>query len=176
MMDLADRRRRGRLFVELEEGLLDRQAELLLDHAPDVGERNRPDIVLELLELDHDVGRADVRTSREQLAELDEGRPELVQHLPQPAPAVRVGVSAAVATDPREKVSQSVALEEVAEAMLDRDLRDLGEAAHGARGRTGHASSLTRARYAAFRLAAPAAAQLRRPWLPAARAAPSPCG
>src|SRR6266487_3267024 len=88
VMDLADRSRRGRLLVELEEGLLDRQAKLLLNHATDVGERNRRDVVLQLLELDHDVGRDDVRSSREQLTELDEGRPQLVQHLPQPPPAV----------------------------------------------------------------------------------------
>src|SRR6266567_4483499 len=175
-MDLADRGRRGWLLVELEEGLLDRQAELLLNYAPDVGERNRPDVVLQLLELDHDVGRDDVRASREQLAELDEGRPQLVQHLPQPPPAVRGRVGAAVPADPREEVGQPVALEEVAEAVLDRDLRDLGEAADVARGRTGHAISLTRARCWAFRPAAPAAAPQRRPRLPAARAAPSPCG
>src|SRR6266480_1389870 len=173
---LPDRGRRSRLLVELEEGLLDGYAELLRDHAFDVGERDRPHVVLKLLQLEHDVGRNDVGTGREQLAELDEGRAELVEHLPQTAAPIRGRLDATVPADPRDEIGQAVALEEVAESMLDRDLRDLGEAADVARGRTGHAVSLTRARYAASRPAAPAAAPQRRPRLPAARAAPSPCG
>src|SRR6185369_4117166 len=101
----------------------------------DIIERNRPDVVLQLLELDDDVRRDDVGTGREQLPELDEGRAELVQHLPQ-APAAIRGHLGTVAADPGKEVGQSVALEEVAEAVLDRDLRDLGESADVARGRT----------------------------------------
>src|SRR6185369_7408001 len=102
----------------------------------DIFERNRPDVVLQLLELDDDVGRDDVGTGREQLPELDEGRAELVEHLPQAPAAVR-GHLRAVAADPRKEVGQAMALEEVAEAVLDRDLGDLGESADVARGRTG---------------------------------------
>ena len=44
--------------------------------------RDGRDVVLERLELEDDVGRDDVRARREELAELDEGRPELIEHLP----------------------------------------------------------------------------------------------
>ena len=87
-VDLSDRSGRGRPLVEFEEGLLDRQAELFADDALDLRERNRPDVVLELPQLDDDVGRDDVRARREKLAELDEGRAELLQHLTQAAAAV----------------------------------------------------------------------------------------
>src|SRR5262249_4143259 len=46
-MDLADRRRRDRYLVELEEEPLNRLSELLADDALDVGERERADVVLE---------------------------------------------------------------------------------------------------------------------------------
>src|SRR5262249_57528777 len=89
MVDLANRGGSRRLLVELEERLFDRQAELLLNHPADVFEGNRADIVLQPLELDEDVRRDDVRPGREELAELDEGRAKLVQHLPQTPPPAR---------------------------------------------------------------------------------------
>ncbi len=93
-------------------------------------ERERPDVVLEAAELDDDVRRHDVRPSREELAELDEGRPELVEQLAQMAAPLRAPVRVELdARCPREDVRQLVALEEVAEAVPDRDLRDLGEPA-----------------------------------------------
>ena len=55
----------------------------------DHGEVERRDLVLQLDQLLDDVGRHDVRTSAEQLAELDEGRPQLVQHLPDVTAALR---------------------------------------------------------------------------------------
>ena len=55
-------------------------------------ERDRRDVVLELAELDDDVRRHQVGARREQLAELDERRPELVEHLAQPPPAVGDGL------------------------------------------------------------------------------------
>ena len=76
-------------LVELEEEPLDRLAELLADHALDVGERERAHVVLEAAQLGDDVRRDDVGPRREQLAELDERRPELVEHLAQVAPARR---------------------------------------------------------------------------------------
>ena len=87
-MHLADRGGGDRCLVEREKRALDGEAELLLDHLLDVGERHRRDVVLELAQLGDDVERHDVRPGREQLAELDERRPELVEHLAQPAPAV----------------------------------------------------------------------------------------
>ena len=65
------------------------------DDPLDVGERERRDVVLEAAELGDDVRRDDVRARREELPELDERRPELVEHLAQMAPADRVDVSAA---------------------------------------------------------------------------------
>ena len=128
---LADRRSGHRHFLELEERLLDRQTELGLDRPLDVGVRYGPHVVLELLELDEDVRGHDVGARREQLAELDERRPELVEHLAQVASALR-----ALAVPhrrellvPGQEVGQPVALEEVAEPVPDRDLRDLAQAA-----------------------------------------------
>ena len=85
---LADRGRRDRNLVELEERLLDGEPELLLDHLAHLLERERRDVVLELPQLDDDVRRDDVRPRREELPELHEGRAELVEHLAEPPPAV----------------------------------------------------------------------------------------
>ena len=81
-MDLADRGGRHRHRVELAEQPLDRLAEALLDHLLSLLVGERRDVVLEAAELGDDVRRQDVRTHREELAELDEGRAELVEHLP----------------------------------------------------------------------------------------------
>ena len=78
---LADRRGRDRGRIELGEELLDREAEVFADHALDVLVREGTHVVLERLELDQDVRRDDVGPRREQLAELDEGRAELVEQL-----------------------------------------------------------------------------------------------
>ena len=80
-MDLADRGGGHRRRVELDEEALDRLAELFLDHALDVLVRERAHVVLQAAELGDDVRRQDVRTHREQLAELDEGRAQLVEEL-----------------------------------------------------------------------------------------------
>ncbi len=102
---------------KLEKRPLDRQAELLLDDLCDLVERHRGDVVLELAQLLDDVGGHQVGPRREELAELDERRPELVEHLAQPAPAVgELRVTAALA-----------AVERVSEAVPRRDSADLGE-------------------------------------------------
>ena len=80
---LADRRRRDGLAFEVEEEPLDRVAEVLDDHALGLLERERAHVVLEAAQLGDDVGRHDVRPRREQLAELHEGRAELVEQLAQ---------------------------------------------------------------------------------------------
>src|SRR5262249_11240896 len=104
VVDLADRGSGCRSLVELEEGLLDRQAELFADDSLDLSERNWPDVVLELLQLDDDVGWDDVRARGEELAELDEGRAELLEHLAQAPATVRRRVCASVPVDPREEI------------------------------------------------------------------------
>ena len=81
-MDLADRGCGHRHRVELAEQPLDRLAETLLDHLRRLLVRERRYVVLEAAELGDDVRRQDVRPHREELAELDEGRAELVEHLP----------------------------------------------------------------------------------------------
>ncbi len=66
-----------------------RQAEVLLDHRADLSEGKRMDVVLERLQLEDDVRGNDVGPRREELAELDERRAELVEHLAEPLPAWR---------------------------------------------------------------------------------------
>jgi hypothetical protein len=128
---LADRRGRHRLLVELEEKLLERQLQLLADHPLHLRERERLDVVLQGAQLGDDVRRDDVRARREQLPELDERRPELVQHLAQVLATrgrAQLGLERGRPPRPREQVGQLVGLEEVAKAVPDRDLRDLGHA------------------------------------------------
>ena len=117
-MHLADRRRRDRRLVEVEERLLDGEAELLPDDALDLPHRDRRDVVLELSKLPDDVRWHDVRAGREQLPELDERRAELVEHLAQPAPPVAVLLA----------VPRTAAVEEVAEPVPRGDAPDLRDA------------------------------------------------
>ena len=86
---LTDRGGGNRLLVEADERLLDRQAELFLDHDPNLREGERADVVLEAAQLGDDVRRDDIGTRGEQLAELDERRPELVEHLAEVPAALR---------------------------------------------------------------------------------------
>jgi hypothetical protein len=80
----------------------------------------------------------------ERLPELDERRAELVQHLSQVlAPLGRRAVRRH-ARPAREEVGQAVRLEEVTEAVLDRDLCDLGEPSEVPRRRARHGFSVTR--------------------------------
>src|SRR5581483_10542684 len=170
---LADRRSGERLLLELEEEALERQPELGLDRPTRLLERERPDVVLQRAELGDDVGRDDVGPRREQLPELDERRPELVEHFAQMAAprgrAVRIDAVAA-------------ALHDVPEAVADRDLRDLAHPADVALLRTGsHALSVAAppaleanecaARSPARSRAAPRPGPCRRP---AGRAGPYP--
>ena len=131
-MHLADRRGGHRLLLELEEEARDRLVQVLEDDALDVGVRERLDVVLEAAELGDDVGRDDVRARREELAELDERRPELVEHLPQVPPAKRRRLGR----------RRPPAFEHEAEAVAHRDLGDLAEAADARRLGRGHASVL----------------------------------
>ena len=78
---LADRRRRDGHRIEGEEETVDRVAEILFDHALGLLERERAHVVLEAAQLRDDVRRHDVGARREQLPELHERRPELVEQL-----------------------------------------------------------------------------------------------
>ena len=78
-MDLRDRRGRDRLGVEARE---DVPREFLRDHLPDRVERHRRHLVDELPKLVDVRIRQQVGPRREQLAELDVGRPELLECLP----------------------------------------------------------------------------------------------
>ena len=118
-MHLADRCGRQRLLVELEEEPLDRLAELLADHPLDIGERERADVVLEPAQLGDDVRRDDVGPGREQLAELDEGRAELVEHLPQ--------MTAAHGRRSRRGRRGPALVEQEPEPVAHRDLGDLAQ-------------------------------------------------
>ena len=119
-MNLPDRRRSERLVVELGEEPLDRLSEILADRPLDVAVGERAHVVLQAAELGDDVRRHDVRTRREQLAELDERRAELVEHLAQVPAACR----------PLDAGStRPAAVDRVAEPVADRDLRDLAQPA-----------------------------------------------
>ena len=144
-MHLADRRSGDGPWVEFEEELVDGEPKVLVDHVLDVAEREGTDVVLECAELRDDVGRQDVRACRQQLAELDERRAELVEHLPQVLAALRrLPVQLDARPAAREELGQLVLVEPVAEAVADRDLRDLGETAEVSGGRLRHRVSVAR--------------------------------
>ena len=112
----------------------------------DLGERERADVVLELSQLDDDVRRNDVgpawraagRTSRTSGRARRASRAGAGLARTPPLRPARPFVTG-------KEVGQLVAREEVAEAVLDRDLRDLGHPAEVARLRArSHAVSLAR--------------------------------
>ena len=156
-MHLADGGGRDRRRLEVEEQPLERVAQLLFDHALGLLERERPHVVLQPPQLDHDVGRHDVGPGREELPELHERRPELVEHLTQVLAARGRGGTllgrhvgeAILRGAARQEVAQLVRLEEVAEAVAHHDLRDLrqaSDAAGRAHLRKGYAARLPVAR------------------------------
>ena len=123
---LADRRRRDRHRVERREELVDRRPQVLLDHPFDVGVRERPHVVLELAQLRDDLGRDDVGPRREELAELHERRPELVERLPQVTAERRQ-----VLVVDHGRSSKRAPLEHEPEAVPRRHLRDLAQPSDG---------------------------------------------
>ena len=143
-VDLADRRGGQRLLLELEEEPPQRQVEIFLDHPLHVLERERPDVVLQAAQLADDVRREEIRPHREQLAELHEGRAEIVEQLAEVAAALG---GLAVERDrvlARHEVGQLVRGEEVAEPVPDRGLRNLGNPPDRPRGRGRHPLSVAR--------------------------------
>ena len=105
-MDLPDGSRGQRLRVDRREDVLPRDAELLLHHVDDLRLRQRRDLVLELGELVGDVRWDQVGPGREDLAELREGRPELLERVPEGLRAGRRrGSGAGVEPEPGEPPS-----------------------------------------------------------------------
>ena len=86
---LADRGGRHRHRVEGGEQVADLAVQLLADHLLHLLVGEGRDRVLQQAQLADDLGRHQVGADREQLAELDEGRAQLVQHLAQ-VPAARL--------------------------------------------------------------------------------------
>ena len=75
-MHLRDRRARERLVVERRRRAPRRRAEVGGDHLANRGCGQRGDAVLQLLHLEDELGAEEVGPHRDQLAQLDERRPE----------------------------------------------------------------------------------------------------
>jgi hypothetical protein len=122
---LPDRRGGHRHGVEVDEEALDRRAQLGRDDVLDVCVRHRRDRVLQQPQLRQDLRRDDVGSGREQLAELHERRPQLVEHLAQVTAERRqvLGLDDGCA-------AQRPPLEHEAETVLRGNLRNLAQAAH----------------------------------------------
>ena len=78
-MNLAERRGGDRLRLEHPEALGQPDAELRLDDALDLGERERLDVVLQPRQRLDVGGRQQIGACRQQLSELDEGRTERLE-------------------------------------------------------------------------------------------------
>ena len=94
-VDLGDGRGGQRLALEPAEDLLERAAEVRLDHRPDGFERLGRHPVAEQPELADQLGREEAFAGREDLPELDVGRPEGLERDAQPARTGRPGTARA---------------------------------------------------------------------------------
>src|SRR6266566_1637231 len=99
LVHLADRASGERLGIDRGEDVLPGDAELFLHHLHDLGLRQRRDIVLERRELDDELGRQEIGTCREDLAQLRERRAKLLERVAEPAGADldRIGAAARLA-------------------------------------------------------------------------------
>ena len=88
-MHLADRPRRERLGVDALEDVLPRNLQLLFHHRDDLGLGERRHLVLQVGQLLDELGRKQAGTRGQDLAELGEGRPQLLERLAQPLGAFR---------------------------------------------------------------------------------------
>ena len=93
---LPDRPGRERLWLDVLEHVLPRDPQLLLHHLHDLRLGQRRHVVLQARELVGDVGRDQVGPRREDLAELGEGRAELLERLAQAGGPVRALLAAVV--------------------------------------------------------------------------------
>jgi hypothetical protein len=80
-MHLSDRPRRQGVGVDAREHVLPWNAELLLHHRDDLRLGEGRDLVLKLCELCGERGWHEIRASREDLTQLREGGPELLQRV-----------------------------------------------------------------------------------------------
>ena len=143
---LRDRRRAVRVRLDVAEHLERRAPERALELGQQLLERHRRHVGLQLLEFGDPARREEVDARRHHLAELDEGRAELLERH---AHALRrlerdlLGDRAAVQDLPGalEHAGDADALHEVAQAVPDEDRRDLVQArqlAHHAEGLPQH--------------------------------------
>jgi hypothetical protein len=118
---LADGRGGDGLGVELGEQLVDGALQLSADDLLDLLVGKGRDGVLEEAELGDHLGRDHVRADGEQLAELDEGRAELVEHL------AHVAATGGHGHVDRIVLAARTPLEGVAEAVPRGHVRDLAQ-------------------------------------------------
>ena len=127
VVDLPEARAAERLRIELREQLADARAELLLDDLLDLGEGNRIDVVLEMLQL-VDVGLGqEIGPRGQHLAELDVRRAELDESLAERACALDDAVAVGgwlffgvVSGEPFDPLPLREILEAVAREQADR--------------------------------------------------------
>ena len=81
---LGDRAGRQRIRLDAGEHVLPRNLQLRLHHRHHFGFGQRRDMILKVSELRDDRRRQQVRTGRQDLAELGEGRPEFLQRAAEP--------------------------------------------------------------------------------------------
>src|SRR5581483_2861019 len=96
-VDLRDRRRRDRGLVEAREDFVEGSPEVLLDDAPHDVERLGAHLVATEPELGDELFGKDALARREDLPELDVGRPEVLEGAPEATaePGARRGVALA---------------------------------------------------------------------------------
>ncbi len=99
-MDLGDRGRGNRGFVERGEQGFERPAELGLDRRPRLVPRKRRQAILEARQIGRDLFAEDIGPGRQQLAELDEARPHFVERGGEPLTRARGRRTAPTGKDP----------------------------------------------------------------------------
>ena len=129
-VDLRDRGRGQGLVVELAEHLVHGAAELVLDELADPLAAEGLDLVLQLAQLGHELERDQVGAGRHDLAQLHEGRAEVLQREPDPLLGLeldhgRVGVRDHARLDPLQDRVEPDPRHGVAEAVLQQHLEDL---------------------------------------------------
>ena len=138
-MDLRDRGGGERLGLDRPEDLRRRPAEFLGEDRLDLGERERLDVVAELRQLGRVGFGEEVGAGAEDLAELHEGRPEVLADHPEPPRAV-LGRDLVAERRAFERADEAVEVErgdDVAIAVADQARQDLAvsgkvaEVAHG---------------------------------------------
>ena len=119
-VDLGDRARGERLGLDVLEDVFPRHAELLLHHEDDLLLRQRRHVVLELRQLLDEFRRQEVGPRRQDLSELAEGGPELLERLAHPLCLAR----------PPDGPLFVRSSEELLQTVLREDRRDLRSACH----------------------------------------------